>query len=101
MHKTAHTALALTKRQVDTDADGYIGGAEGAAFIRRARLLNDANREVRLALTHRECVRALADAMQRVSTHTERMLNMSRRSGGWRVAASRRRSSIRTAGSSR
>lgn len=32
--------------QVDTDSDGYIGGAEGAAFIRRARLLNDANREV-------------------------------------------------------
>lgn len=33
--------------QVDTDSDGYIGGAEGAVFIRRARLLNDANREVR------------------------------------------------------
>ncbi|TYZ57211.1 hypothetical protein PybrP1_011161 [[Pythium] brassicae (nom. inval.)] len=31
---------------VDTDSDGYIGGAEGAAFIRRARLLNDANREI-------------------------------------------------------
>ncbi|TMW62975.1 hypothetical protein Poli38472_005593 [Pythium oligandrum] len=31
---------------VDTDADGYIGGTEGAAFIRRARLLNDANREI-------------------------------------------------------
>lgn len=34
-------------KKVDTDSDGYIGGAEGAAFIRRARLLNDANREVR------------------------------------------------------
>ncbi|KAG7393208.1 hypothetical protein PHYPSEUDO_011213 [Phytophthora pseudosyringae] len=31
---------------VDTDSDGYIGGTEGAAFIRRARLLNDANREI-------------------------------------------------------
>ncbi|KAG6969565.1 hypothetical protein JG688_00005259 [Phytophthora aleatoria] len=31
---------------VDTDADGYIGGTEGAAFIRRARLMNDANREI-------------------------------------------------------
>ncbi|KAJ0410301.1 hypothetical protein P43SY_002633 [Pythium insidiosum] len=31
---------------VDADADGFIGGAEGAVFIRRARLLNDANREV-------------------------------------------------------
>uniref|UniRef100_A0AAV1TL12 PX domain-containing protein n=1 Tax=Peronospora matthiolae TaxID=2874970 RepID=A0AAV1TL12_9STRA len=31
---------------VDTDADGYIGGIEGAAFIRRARLVNDANREI-------------------------------------------------------
>lgn len=32
---------------MDTDSDGYIGGTEGAAFIRRARLMNDANREVR------------------------------------------------------
>uniref|UniRef100_M4B2F9 EF-hand domain-containing protein n=1 Tax=Hyaloperonospora arabidopsidis (strain Emoy2) TaxID=559515 RepID=M4B2F9_HYAAE len=31
---------------VDTDADGYIGGIEGAAFVRRARLVNDANREI-------------------------------------------------------
>ncbi|CEG41241.1 sorting nexin 1 [Plasmopara halstedii] len=31
---------------VDTNADGYIGGAEGAAFIRRAKLMNDANREI-------------------------------------------------------
>ncbi|DAZ98032.1 TPA: hypothetical protein N0F65_004522 [Lagenidium giganteum] len=31
---------------LDTDSDGYVGGAEGAAFIRRARLLNDANREI-------------------------------------------------------
>ncbi|GLD95246.1 hypothetical protein PINS_up003890 [Pythium insidiosum] len=31
---------------VDADADGFIGGTEGAAFIRRARLLNDANREI-------------------------------------------------------
>ncbi|KAI9913558.1 hypothetical protein PsorP6_005301 [Peronosclerospora sorghi] len=31
---------------VDTDADGLIGGTEGAAFIRRARLMNDANREI-------------------------------------------------------
>ncbi|POM62606.1 hypothetical protein PHPALM_28223, partial [Phytophthora palmivora] len=34
---------------VDTDADGYIGGTEGAAFIRRARLMNDANREETVA----------------------------------------------------
>jgi hypothetical protein len=33
--------------QVDTDCDGYVGGAEGASFIRRACLMNDANREVR------------------------------------------------------
>lgn len=39
-------ALVWSCVQVDTDSDGYIGGAEGAAFIRRARLLNDANREV-------------------------------------------------------
>lgn len=32
---------------MDSDSDGLIGGAEGAAFIRRAQLLNDANREVR------------------------------------------------------
>ncbi|TDH66809.1 hypothetical protein CCR75_000079 [Bremia lactucae] len=31
---------------VDTDMDGYIGGKEGAAFIRRANLRNDANREI-------------------------------------------------------
>jgi hypothetical protein len=31
---------------VDADADGFVGGTEGAAFIRRARLLNDANREI-------------------------------------------------------
>jgi hypothetical protein len=32
---------------VDANADGFIYGTEGAAFIRRANLLNDANREVR------------------------------------------------------
>jgi len=31
---------------VDIDSDGFVGGAEGAAFIRRAHLPNDANREV-------------------------------------------------------
>ncbi|RMX65999.1 hypothetical protein DD238_002830 [Peronospora effusa] len=31
---------------VDSDEDGYIGGTEGAAFIRRANLRNDANREI-------------------------------------------------------
>lgn len=40
------SSLVSLGAQVDTDSDGYIGGAEGAAFIRRARLLNDANREV-------------------------------------------------------
>ncbi|KAF0685842.1 Aste57867_22317 [Aphanomyces stellatus] len=31
---------------VDIDGDGFVGGVEGAAFIRRANLSNDANREV-------------------------------------------------------
>ncbi|KDO34183.1 hypothetical protein SPRG_19029 [Saprolegnia parasitica CBS 223.65] len=31
---------------VDNDGDGFVGGLEGAAFIRRANLPNDANREV-------------------------------------------------------
>ncbi|CAK4650214.1 unnamed protein product [Aphanomyces euteiches] len=31
---------------VDIDGDGFVGGVEGAAFIRRANLPNDANREV-------------------------------------------------------
>ncbi|ETW05604.1 hypothetical protein H310_03342 [Aphanomyces invadans] len=31
---------------VDIDGDGFVGGTEGAAFIRRAALPNDANREV-------------------------------------------------------
>lgn len=43
--------LAPSLAQVDADCDGLVGGAEGAAFIRRARLMNDANREVRSALT--------------------------------------------------
>ncbi|OQS01473.1 hypothetical protein ACHHYP_00764 [Achlya hypogyna] len=31
---------------VDIDGDGFVGGIEGAAFIRRANLPNEANREV-------------------------------------------------------
>ncbi|OQR95507.1 hypothetical protein THRCLA_07803 [Thraustotheca clavata] len=31
---------------VDIDGDGFVGGAEGAAFIRRANLPNEANREI-------------------------------------------------------
>ena len=31
---------------MDCDADGYIQGAEGASFLRRAGLENDANREI-------------------------------------------------------
>lgn len=31
---------------MDCDADGFVGGAEGASFLRRANLSNNVNREI-------------------------------------------------------
>lgn len=65
--------------QVDTDGDGYVGGAEGASFIRRARLMNDANREVRTCrarLVYRlEVTRRLTDRSADLAARERRQVS--------------------------